>query len=69
MRIDSAFDFRTDARGTDPDSQSEMFRRYHRYLRSKPLPGARVFKLMDTVRGMYLSHRADPVVHRGTTLM
>ena len=38
MAIDTAFDFRTDANGKDPDSHSLTLRRYHRLLWSKPLP-------------------------------
>jgi hypothetical protein len=54
--IDIGFDFRTDARGKDPDSHSPTLRRYHRLLWSKPLPSGGFFDLSDTTRGLYLHH-------------
>ena len=54
--IDIGFDFRTDARGKDPDSHSPTLRRYHRLLWSKPLPSGEFFDLSDTTRGLYLHH-------------
>ena len=54
--IDIGFDFRTDARGKDPDSHSPTLRRYHRLLWSKPLPSGEFFDLSDTLRGLYLHH-------------
>ena len=54
--IDIGFDFRTDARGKDPDSHSPTLRRYHRLLWSKPLPSGEFFDLSDTIRGLYLHH-------------
>jgi len=59
MRIDTSFDFRTDAAGKDPDAFSPTLRRYHRLLWSKPLPGGRPFHLDDTVLGAYLHHRSE----------
>jgi len=56
MAIDIAFDFRTDARGKDPDSHSPTLRRYHRLLWSKPLPSGARFDLSDTTPGVYLHH-------------
>lgn len=38
MYIDTTFDFRTDARGKDPDSYSPALRKYHQFLWSKELP-------------------------------
>ena len=38
MRIDTAFDFRTDSKGKDPDSHSPTLRQYHQNLWSKKLP-------------------------------
>lgn len=59
MRIDTSFDFRTDAAGKDPDSFSPTLRQYHRLLWSKPLPSGRLFHLDDTVLGVYLHHRSE----------
>jgi hypothetical protein len=57
-RIDTEFDFRTDARGKDPDSHSPTLRRYHRLLWSKPLPSGAPFDLSDTTPRVYLHHRS-----------
>lgn len=59
MRIDTSFDFRTDAAGKDPDSFSPTLRQYHRLLWSKPLPSGRPFHLDDTMLGAYLHHRSE----------
>jgi len=56
--IDTAFDFRTDAGGRDPDTHSPTLRRYHRLLWSKPLPSGCAFDLDDTTPGAYLHHRS-----------
>ena len=53
MVIDTAFDFRTDASGRDPDVYSPTLRQYHKLLWSKVLPSGRHFELHDTVRGAY----------------
>jgi hypothetical protein len=59
MAIDIAFDFRSDAKGKDPDSHSPTLRRYHKLLWSKPLPGGASFDLSETTRGVYLHHRSS----------
>jgi hypothetical protein len=59
MLINTSFDFRTDARGRDPDKYSPTLRQYHKLLWSKPLPSGRLFNLADTVRGSYLHHGSD----------
>ena len=59
MRIDTSFDFRTDAFGRDPDASSATLRRYHQLLWSKPLPGGAMFDLDTTTPGAYLHHRSD----------
>lgn len=59
MRIDTSFDFRTDAGGRDPDKHSPTLRQYHRLLWSKPLPSGLTFDLNDTVRSAYLHHRSE----------
>lgn len=57
MQIDTAFDFRTDSGGRDPDQHSPTLRRYHQFLWSKQLPGGRHFGL--TTQGSYLHHYSD----------
>lgn len=59
MLIDTAFDFRSDASGRDPDTYSPTLRRYHRMLWSKALPGGEVFDLSDEVRGAYLHYKSS----------
>jgi hypothetical protein len=59
MLIDTSFDFRTDARGKDPDVYSPTLRQYHKLLWSKALPSGRSFDLDDAVRGAYLHHRSE----------
>jgi hypothetical protein len=58
MRIDTAFDVRTDAGGRDADTHSATLRKYHRILWSKPLPNGERFDLDDITRGAYLHHRS-----------
>lgn len=59
MTIDITFDFRTDARGKDPDSHSPTLRRYHKLLWSKRLPSGAFFDLADTSARAYLHHRSE----------
>jgi hypothetical protein len=59
MLIDTAFDFRTDAFGEDPDESSPTLRQYHKLLWSKALPSGRLFDLNDSVRDVYLHHRSE----------
>lgn len=59
MLIDTAFDFRTDASGKDPDSYSPTLKHYHKLLWSKALPSGRLFHLDDSVRGVYLHHGSE----------
>jgi len=59
LAIDVLFDFRSDARGKDPDSHSPTLRRYHKHLWSKALPNGMVFELDDTTPGVYLHHKSD----------
>ena len=59
MIIDTSFDFRTDARGKDPDAYSPTLRQYHRLLWSKPLPTGRPFDLSDTRPNTYLHHNSE----------
>ncbi|MGE0734191.1 MAG: hypothetical protein AB7P50_05495 [Alphaproteobacteria bacterium] len=59
MRINTSFDFRTDASGKDPDKYSPTLRQYHRFLWSKPLPSGRPFDLNDAKPGAYLHHQSE----------
>ena len=59
MRIDTAFDFRSDTPSeADPDSASPTLRRFHKVLWSKALPCGAGFELVDTTPGIYLHHRS-----------
>jgi hypothetical protein len=58
MEIDTAFDFRSDARGYDHDSHSPTLQRYHKLLWSKPLPSGAFFDLSDATPGV-LHHRSS----------
>ncbi len=57
-KIDVAFDVRTDASGSDPDSSSPTLKKYHQLLWSKPLPNGNIFNLQDGVSGSYLVHES-----------
>lgn len=57
--FDPTFDFRTDASGGDPDSNSPTLKRYHKLLWSKPLPSGDPFELDDTTPGAYLHHSSS----------
>lgn len=57
--IDTTFDFRTDAGGKDPDSDSPTLRRYHQILWSKALPNGAMFDLDSTTPGEYLHHKSE----------
>ena len=47
MKIDTSFDFRTDANGKDPDLWSPTLKSYQRFLYSKPLPNGEVMELNE----------------------
>jgi hypothetical protein len=57
MKIDTTFDFYTDANGGDPDSTSPTLRSYHKLLWSKPLPNGQKFDLSKQ-SGTYLYHNS-----------
>ena len=59
MILNTSFDFRTDARGKDPDKYSPTLRQYHQLLWSKSLPSGRPFDLVDTTPSVYLHHRSE----------
>lgn len=58
MGVDTHFDFRSDAKGRDPDSASPTLRSYHQLLWSKPLPSGEPFDLVR-VPGSYLTHSSQ----------
>jgi hypothetical protein len=57
--IDITFDFRSDASGRDPDSNSATLKSYHKKLWSKPLPNGDMFNLQDGSKGKYLFHQSS----------
>ena len=54
MRIDVNFDFRSDANGEDPDTNSPLLKSYHQYLWSKKLPSGNLFLLKNGRASEYL---------------
>jgi len=60
--IDIDYDFRTDAKGRDPDKHSATLRNYHRSLWSKTLPNGKKFILKDAWNE-YLSYNAGDKEH------
>ncbi|OFE14339.1 hypothetical protein BA895_10150 [Humibacillus sp. DSM 29435] len=61
MPIDTRFDFRTDARGRDPDTWSPTLCQYHQLLWSKPLPSGILFVLTPTSRPPYYLRHSSSV--------
>jgi hypothetical protein len=59
--IDTTFDFRTDARGKDPDTWSPTLCRYHRLLWSKALPSGTLFDLVPSSRPPYYFRHTSAV--------
>ncbi|MDR1682284.1 MAG: hypothetical protein LBS25_02695 [Candidatus Symbiothrix sp.] len=59
MRIDTTYNFYTDAKGGDPDCASPTLRRYHRILWSKPLPNGKSFSLLRKRGRVYLYHHSE----------
>ena len=60
MRIDTAFDFRSDTpQDGDPDRDSPRLRKFHRLLWSKALPSGAQFTLDQTTYGAYLHHHSE----------
>jgi hypothetical protein len=59
LKIDTTFNFYTDASGGDPDSTSPTLKRYHRLLWSKLLPNGIKFELLDNKSGAYLYHKSE----------
>lgn len=58
MKIDTTFDFYTDANGGDPDSSSPTLRSYHKQLWTKALPNGKIFDLFQK-NGAYLYHKSE----------
>ena len=67
MQIDTAFDFRTDSKGKDPDSHSPTLRLYHQNLWSKKLPTGGMFILDDqlnnTSNAGEFHFSSDSIIH------
>ena len=59
MLINTAFDFRSDSFGKDPDVYSPTLRRYHQLLWSKLLPSGVMFELKTNKIGAYLHHNSS----------
>lgn len=55
MDIDTSFDFRSDSKGKDPDSNSPTLRAYHQFLWSKQLPIGESLEL--EILGSTIVHR------------
>ena len=58
MELDITFDFRSDAKGKDPDVSSPTLRRYHQKLWSKSLPSGAQFALDTNAPRAYLHHKS-----------
>ena len=58
MKIDTTFNFYSDAKGGDPDSTSPTLRSYHKMLWSKTLPNGKTFELSDK-NSVYLYHKSE----------
>lgn len=63
MIIDTAFDFRVDSGGKDPDSHSKTLKEYHKYLWSKKIPSGECLKLEDKDRKRYLVFNGRDGIH------
>ena len=59
MIIDTNYNFYTDARGGDPDSNSPTLRTYHKTLWSKHLSNGKMFELSENQQGIYLYHKSE----------
>ena len=56
--LDIRFDYRSDAKGKDPDKHSPTMRLHHQLLWSKSLPSGEPFKI-EFDSGGYLAHRSE----------
>ena len=63
MIIDTSFDFRTDAKGKDPDSWSPTLKAYQRVLYSKPLPNGDVMELDNKLAWNDFYFSSDKITH------
>lgn len=63
MLIDTTFDFRTDAKGKDPDNHSATLRTYQQYLYSKPLPNGEYMKLSEDLNWKDFWFSSDSILH------
>jgi hypothetical protein len=62
MIIDTAFDFRSDANGRDPDIRSPMLKAYQRILYSKPLPNGEVMQLDENLKWKDFRFSSDSIL-------
>ncbi len=63
MTIDTSFDFRTDAKGKDPDNWSPTLKAYQRILYSKPLPNGEVMQLDEKLAWKGFQFSSDSILH------
>lgn len=63
MIIDTTFDFRSDAKGKDPDIWSPTLKAYQRILYSKPLPNGEVMQLDKNLRWKDFRFSSDSILH------
>lgn len=63
MNVDISFDFRSDAKGKDPDGSSPTLREYQRCLYSKPLPNGEVMDLDEKLAWNGLWFSSDNITH------
>ena len=63
MKVDISFDFRSDARGKDPDGWSPTLKAYQRYLYSKPLPNGDAMALDEKLSWNGLWFSSDNITH------
>ncbi len=61
--IDTSFDFRTDAKGKDPDIWSQTLKAYQRFLYSKPLPNGEVMQLDKNLKWKDFRFSSDSILH------
>ena len=63
MRVDTSFDFRSDAKGKDPDSWSPTLKAYQRYLYSKALPAGETMALDEKLYWKGFQFSSDNITH------
>lgn len=63
MTVDISFDFRSDAKGKDPDSWSPTLKAYQRFLYSKPLPCGVTMDFDEKLIWNGLWYSSDNITH------